>query len=279
LAADGLVTATPNLNLTFNNNDVFGNGNAGTPLNSGGFVMRVGTADGNTSFTDPGGFANTRAGVVAFMDGNTFTGNQGSDVYFDSFTSTVNPATTGGTWTDQNENPRDGTDDTFNPTGFRADPLARLDLVFTNNTGDEQQMTNTGASYNNDEPVFKSRTAGQDNGTDGGLDDNGPFSSGTRTRNAQRLAFRGALPPDLTILGAGGNSDNFLFSGVGSSTFRVNASGNTFSSPFGTGFIFDSQPFATYTDPANHAGGVPGTAPNGGPEGIDNMPWGWSILP
>jgi hypothetical protein len=63
---------------------------------------------------------------------------------------------------------------------------------------------------------------------------------------------------------------------MGTSTFRVNASGNSFSSPFGTGFIFDS---AVYLNPATDANGVPLTDPSGGPLGVDNMPWGWSILP
>lgn len=277
LAADGAVNRIPRLNLTFNGNTVQGNGNVGTTVATGGFVLRVGTSDGGrNSTTDTGLFANSgRGGVIANVSSNTFVGNAGSDVYFDSFTSTVDPNTTGGTWTDMNNNPRDPTDDVFNPTGYQTDPLARLDLTFTNNTGDEQQMTNTGASYTNDEPVFKSRTRGQD-GNDpagpfpGAPDDDGPFGSGTRSRNAQRLAFRGALPPTFAA-GA-----NYLFPGMGTSTFRVNASGNSFSSPFGTGFIFDS---AVYANPGTDANGVPGNFPNGGPLGLDNMPWGWSILP
>jgi trimeric autotransporter adhesin len=198
---------------------------------------------------------------------------------FESFRSTVIPNTTGGTWTDQNENPRNNANDVFNPTGYQSDPIARLDLVFNNNTGDELDATRVGASYSNDEPIFKSRTQSQDNATDGGpADDNGPFGSGTRLRNAQRLADRDVniggtqLPPLLTI----GASDSFLYPGMGQSTFRVDLSGggNVFGSVT-TPFLLDGNPYVDFTD----ANGVPLTAPNGGPLGIDLMPWGWSVLP
>jgi hypothetical protein len=99
-----------------------------------------------------------------------------------------------------------------------------------------------------------------------GLDDDGPFGSGTRVRNAQRLAGRFGLPPSI-IDGA-----TFLFPGIGRSTFRVSASGNTFIS--GGTFLLDANP---YTDPTMDANGV-GTYGNG-PFGIDDMPWGWSVLP
>ena len=116
----------------------------------------------------------------------------------------------------------------FNPTGFQGDPLARLDLVFgvgaDANIFLSAALNNPGAFFNNDESVFKSRTTDQDNDTDTGLlDDDGPFNSGTRNRNAQRLAARNVgigstqLDPQLPI----GNSDTFLFAGVGQSTFRI----------------------------------------------------------
>ena len=264
ILTDGSPTAIPRLNLTFSGNAVGGNGNAGTTVATGGFVLRVGTSDGSDSFTDPGGFAATRGGVVATMDGNTFVGNAGNDVYFDSFVSTI-PPVTGGTWTDQNDNPRNDGNNEFNPTGFRADPLARLDLVFTNNTGDERAFTNTGAAYTTNEAVFKSRTQGQDGNDPAPPDDNGPFGSGTRARNAQRLAGRFGLPPTIP------QGSTFLFSGIGQSTFRVQESGNVFT--VGTNFIFDVDPYASPAD-ANGVG-----ATGGGPSGIDNMPFGWSVLP
>lgn len=277
LLADGAVDEIPRLFLTFNNNTVQGNGNAGKMTNGGGFVLRVGTSDGRTSFTNPGGFADTRGGVVATVSGNTFTGNAGVDVYFDSFTSTVDPATTASSdgWTDQNDNPRDDTNNVFDIDSYRADPLARLDLVFTNNTGDEIDATNPGAFYANDEPVFKSRTEAQDGDDPGPPDDAGPFSTGTRWRNAQRLAARLGLPPTIA------EGANYLYPGIGQSTFRVNASGNVFA-VVSEGFLLDTSPYNDIFD----AFGVDNNDDPSGPFGgaiftnaIDAMPWGWSILP
>lgn len=286
LEADGAVNAIPRLNLTFNNNTVLGNGNDGTTIGgAGGFVLRVGTSDAHTfgengaaSYTTDGGTASSgRGGVVATVSGNTFIGNAGLDVYIDSFVSTVDPAATvsGDGWTDQNEDPRDNTNDTFDIDGYEADPIARLDLVFTNNIGNEWDMTNPGAFYANDEPVFKSRTQDQDTAADDAVsppDDPGPFGSGTRQRNAQRFAFRGALPPTIAA------GSTYLFPGVGTSSFRVQQSGNVFAT--GTGFIIDSAP---YLNPAADAFGVNAgdtfSGASGGPFGIDFMPWGWSILP
>ena len=48
--------------------------------------------------------------------------------------------------------------------------------------------------------------------------------------------------------------------------------GNTFGI-ITTGFILDNNPYVDFTD-ANGGGPV-----GGGPLGIDNMPWGWSVLP
>jgi len=241
LAADGAVTATPTLGLSVRNSTIAFNGNS-SAFNGTGLVLRVGSSDSGTSFADPGGFASDgRGGVIATVTDNTFDGNFGEDVLFEGFTSTVDPATTGGAWTDQNENPRVPGNDLFTPSGFRADPLARLDLIFTGNTGDSADVARSGASYNNDEPEFKSRTRGQDNGTDGGFfDDPGPFNSGTRARNAQRLAAREVnafgdfTDPNLTI----GASDSFLFPGVGLSTFRRTAASTTAGFTTGDDFTF-----------------------------------------
>ena len=234
LAADGAVTATPTLNLSVRNSAITGNGNTST-FASTGLVLRVGSSDGSTSFADPGGFASDgRGGVIATITNNTFGGNFGEDVFIEGFTSTVDPATTGGAWTDQNTADRDPANDVFTPTGFRADPLARLDLIFTGNTGDSANVARSGASYNNAEAVFKSRTTAQDNATDAGgffppADDPGPFASGTRARNAQRLAareinaFGDFTSPALSI----GASDLFLYPGVGLSTFRRTAASTT----------------------------------------------------
>jgi trimeric autotransporter adhesin len=230
LAADGAVTATPTLNLSVRNSMITGNGNS-SAFASTGLILRVGTSDGGRGFTDPGGFASDgRGGVIATITNNMFNGNFGEDVFIEGFVSTVDPATTGGAWTDQNTAARDPANDLFTPSGYQSDPLARLDLIFTGNTGDSVDVSRSGASYNNAEAVFKSRTIGQDNGTDGGFfDDPGPFTSGTRARNAQRLAarevnaFGNFTAPSLTI----GASDSFLYPGVGLSTFRRTAASTT----------------------------------------------------
>ena len=96
----------------------------------------------------------------------------------------------------------------------------------------------------------------------------GPFATGSRVRNAQRQAFRGALPPTM----AAGNT--FMFSGVGTSTFRVQEFGNVM-----TGTAFDLDVFP-YTDPINDANGVDDTGADlAPPQDINIMPWGWSLLP
>ncbi len=302
LAADGGIVVTPLLNLNIGNtggNIINNNGQPGGNIGGSGLVMRVGTTRGGDGITAMGGFAGAgNGGIVANVTGNQLFGNFGSDVFIQSFVSTVTPATTGGAWTDQNENPRNAANDTFSPTGFQSDPLARLDLIFNNNTGEELGVTNQGAAYVNNEAIFKSRTQGQDNATDGPPDDDGPFASGTRSRNAQRLAARNVdgvlsgniagtkLNPDLTI----GASDTFLFSGLGQSTFRVQQMGNVFgSTPPNGNFILDN--FArdvtgnnAIYDSVFEASGVIGITPtvggsDGGPFGIDILPWGWAILP
>lgn len=300
LQANGAIQSTPFLTFGLGNSRVNQNGQVPGTFGGSGLVMRVGTTRGGDGFTTAGGFATGgNGGVVAnVLNNSQMTGNFGADVIFQSFTSTVNPNTSGGSWSDQNTNPRDVPSDTFQVNGnFQSDPLARLDLVFQNNTGDELDVTRVGASYNNDEPVFKSRTQNQDNGTDGGADDDGPFGTGTRARNAQRLAARNVdaffnagtkLNPDLTIFGVSGNSDNFLFSGLGQSTFRVNESGNSFvNTALGNGFILDDfagDPFGNaaiydsfFEARGNGGGGVGGGST--GPFGIDTMPWGWATLP
>ncbi|MBX3442375.1 MAG: right-handed parallel beta-helix repeat-containing protein [Planctomyces sp.] len=261
--ATGSVFADPRMNLQINGNTILDNGAlVGFPAT--GLVIRVGTSDASTSFTDPGGFANNRGGIVANVTGNGFGGNFGSDVWVESFVSTVPPNITGGDWNDGNQDPRDDTDNVFGPGGYQSDPLARLDLTFLNNFGEEWQMTNAGAFYNNDEPVFKSRTQGQD-GTDpfgpgygpGVIDDDGPFASGTRQRNAQRQASRTGFPPFMVDNTA---QATFLYPGMGASTFRVNQAGNAFGS--GTGF---------------------GTVINGGggaaPWFVDFQSYTWGALP
>lgn len=276
--ATGSVFADPRLVFNMNRNVVRDNGVL-SGFGGTGLTIRIGTSDGSTSFSDSGGFADTRGGIEAIVRDNSFGGNAGADVFIQSFASTVDPATTGGAWTDQNEAVRNNANDLFTPSGFQSDPLARIDLTFGGNVGEENQSTNSGAFYDNAEAIFKSRTQGQDNGNDGGADDDGPFGSGTRERNAQRLAARNVDPfnpgvkinPDLTIVNGVNNSDTFLFSGLGESTFRVrDEGGNVFGS--GNGFITDLPAYDS-TDDAN---GVFNGFGGATPFFIDFMPYGWT---
>ena len=230
LSSNGLVSATPDLVFAMNRNTVSANG-LSSAFSATGLVVRVGTADGGSAdFTDAGGFADTRAGVTATVRDNTLQGNAGSDVHFESFVSTVNPLASIGTWDAG----------TFAITQYQTDPLARLDLVYGNNVADSTQATNIGASFNNDESVFKSRTTGQTPA--------GPFASGTRDRNAQRLADRNVAPGGLLLNpNVPQVAPNYLYSGVGGSTFRVNLEpGNVFGT--GTGFQQDVDPFVDIND-------------------------------
>ena len=194
----------------------------GSAFQATGLVMRVGTADGGLfDHTDNGGFADTRAGVTATVQDNILQGNAGSDVYFESFVSTVNPLQSQGTWDAA----------TFALVQYQTDPLARLDLVYGNNVADATEATTIGGAYTNDEAVFKSRLIGQTPA--------GPFAAANRLRNAQRLADRDVAPGGLLLdPNAPVVQPDYLYSGVGESTFRVRLDpGNIFGT--GTGFILD----------------------------------------
>lgn len=243
LAADGNLFHDVFLEMNMDNNQILANGfNSGFPAT--GLVVRVGTTNGSTSTTNPGGFASdgagnfTNSGVIMSVTNSTLTGNFGSDVFFESFTSTVDPAATAGTW--------GASTDPTAITTFQSDPLARLDLLWENNTIIAADVNNTGAFYNNAD-TFKSRL----NTTSPPFD--GPFTSTTRRRNAQRQAAR---INNLIDPGAG----TFLYSGTGASTFRVDSSGD-----LGI-FILDGNPYTTTAD----ANGVflPGSI-------VGELPYGW----
>ena len=225
LAADGAVTNDARLQFTMSNNMINGNGALGT-LTATGLVLRVGTTDAEaltTSVTDDGGFATdglgnlTRGGVFATVTDNAFSGNTGDEVFIEGFVSTVDPNSTTGTWNVT----------VFDVTAYEQDPLSRLDLVFTGNTGNTIDITRAGPSFSNVEQVFKSRDTAQNPA--------GPFAAGgTRLRNAQRLASRAApfdaplVSPDLGV---------FLFPGVGASTFRRSTASNVTGFTGGDNFI------------------------------------------
>jgi hypothetical protein len=279
-------------------NGVAANFIGGGTQNATGLVLRVSTSDANTqaldgnagSFQNDGGFATNltnatftgnvtnanvvRGGVGANVDSNQFVGQFGADVTFEGFVSTNAPPTTVGTWTDQNDSPRlPGTADVFTITSYTQDPLARLDLRFVGNTGDGAIVTRSSESsafFNNDEPVFKSRTVGQDGndppgnpsntGTTG--DDNGPFNSGTRRRNITRLADNTGAFDRPTLVGSvvDVSFNGFLYSGVGGSTFRRTSSSNI------AGFTPNPQN-TSFTTTVNQGGAV----------GETNF--GWDIIP
>ncbi len=269
----GQVLATPTLIFNSDNNQILANGiNAEAPdgsnglISSTGFVVYVGTSDGGHSFANPGGFASGfggfgtqsfTGGVQMSITNTNLSGNFGSDLFFRSFTSTNGSGNSGTSWNDMG----------FNPGNYQGDPLARLDLVYTNNTFNGADVTNVGGFYNNADGVFKSRTFDQMNPADGG-----PFGSDTRMRNAQRQAsrlpaFGNPLPPTNPVFGGA----TFLYPGLGDSTFRVQGDATEL---FNAGFIFDTPSPMTDVFDSNgifRAGG-------GGPLGVDNMPFGWGTF-
>ncbi|MCA8995413.1 MAG: right-handed parallel beta-helix repeat-containing protein [Planctomycetaceae bacterium] len=242
LLQGGSIFNDPLLIFNMSNSMVVSNSSAGG-YDGAGLVLRVGTSGADFTAGNPNTWAQNNTvdpliagGLFASVDNNEMRDNFGVDLWIHTFNSTGDPNTTAGAWTDQNENPRNNGNDVFDVDSYQQDPLARITFAsFSGNTGgsvdvfgisDNGLVTNNQdfAFYNNAEDVFKSRTQGQDNNTDGGMDDDGPFNSGTRQRNATRLPGRGTLPPDLTILGTGGtlgSSDFFLYPGVGESTLRI----------------------------------------------------------
>ena len=244
LTRNGHILSAPFINIRIRNNRIESNGSidSGIPGGStlGGLVFRVGTADSDFRFFSNDISRNVLARIRAEVVNNAFAGNFGAEVFIDNFVSTVDPPTTTGTW--------GATPDPTVITQHLADPLSRMDLVFRGNSGDTLDVTNGNAFYNNDEQNFKSRR----------VDKNvpGPFTSGTRPRNATRL-------PGLI------SAPMWLFAGVGDSTLRVesNWESDNFTLKQGFGFSdFDSfwlgTPAVTYTWDATQLspGDVFGTA-------------------
>jgi predicted outer membrane repeat protein len=199
-ATGNVTTSDADMVLQINTNFIQDNGGSSN-FSSTGLVLRIGTMASEYDFSgqtpnifsrvsvgdESGGFSdgdsNGRSNVS--VTGNFFEGNFGEDVYIESFTSTVDPPTTTDNW-DINANPAFRVQ-----SSYRRDPLAKLNLVFEENTGNGLNVVNFGAYYDNAEPVFKSRLA---NGTPAPNPD-GPFNSATRRRNAQRVASRAGWAP------------------------------------------------------------------------------------
>lgn len=262
LASNGDLNVSPDMVLDLQYNTITNNGSPGA-FPSSGLVLRVGTSNsagndlygnGTAGLGNAGLVGNGR--VNARVVNNAFGGNFGSDVLVESFTSTRNPTPSSGTWDNVN----------FTNVVVQRDPLARLNMVFKNNTGDALDVTrgesdrsagdpSVGAFYTSDESQFKSRTLAQNPA--------GPFTSGTRDRNAQRLASsNGVFAAPGTPLAAVG----FAYDGVGQSTFRIESDFNTNGFTSGDTFIGD---FGAVPPVAN-ANGVPF---NGAIFG--ELPFGW----
>ncbi len=269
LMQDGALGADPFLDLFITGNTTIEqNGMTGVGLvESGGLVVRVGSTDGgynNANGGNNGGFADTRSGIQLTVTDVDFDGNFGDDVFFHGFRSTGDPATTGGTWDDM----------TFAPMGANnGDSLARMDVIWSNVTVDSGADVNNsgrngtpdgqaGAFFDNDEPVFKSRS-GQTPPSPPG-----PFTTGTRRRNAQRVAIRtytGGLVLEPQTMGVADPPDNgaYLYPGMGPSTFRVRVLG---------GF----NPFALDANPFVGPGSANGTTFTGAVFG--ELPFGWGTF-
>lgn len=185
--------------LQINTNYIQDNGvNSGFSAN--GLILRIGSMAGEhfdytsqAPGTDAGTGAEGSDELTGSSDGrsnvsvlnNQFEGNYGEDVYIESFTSTVDPNTSQDIWTSPTANPP------FRVTSsYEGDPLARLNLEFEGNTGNGLNVTNVGAFYNNSEPDFKSRLNNKV-----APNPDGPFTSATRRRNAQRVPSRTNLGP------------------------------------------------------------------------------------
>lgn len=254
--ADGAINRNPFLQITIDDTLVVGNG-FNTDFRATGIVMRVGTTGGGYGFTNPGGFASiSNGGVLAQMSNNILGGNFGDDILIESFTSTVDPSTTQGTW-NQNE---------FTITGnsYQGDPLARLDLAYRNNTIEAASVTVTGAYYDNAEGTFKSRLNNIQ-----APNIPGPFASATRYRNAQRQQIR-TYPGGQTLPPGGGPGGSFMYPGMGDSTFRIDtANSDDFATLLLTGFIFDDN------SPVQSSADLNGVFY---PVNIPQTPWGWGAF-
>ncbi|MFN0196127.1 MAG: Calx-beta domain-containing protein [Planctomycetaceae bacterium] len=220
LSAGGSLDASPDLVFELDFNEIKQNG-LNSSFSATGLILHVGTSNAgdNNSFDDAPDTTgeaspNSSAGDVgvgtnAVLDGNgrvnarivnnQFDGNSGDDVAIDSFRSTIQVPLSGGFW---------GVDGSASLSfdqgaNYARDPLARLNLVFKGNTGDSLDVNRSGASYSSDEPMLKSRTNNKIE-----PDPDGPFSSSTRDRNAQRVGDASLSPNHYVPVKGGGILDS-----------------------------------------------------------------------
>ncbi|MCA9109751.1 MAG: right-handed parallel beta-helix repeat-containing protein, partial [Planctomycetaceae bacterium] len=314
LMMDGsVVIGSPNLSLTIDSSTVSNNGAAGNVagmVQSGGIVVRVGSAgQGNTFGNSSTDFATSlgpntgfippvvvsapviptfvRPGAYLQVTNSTMQGNFGDDAFLHGFTATPDPTGITGTWSAM----------MFAPMGGQGDPLARLDVVWgtaaagNDNTFDSIEVNNQfgigipstpngepGAFYKNADGTFKSRLSNTMPA--------GPFSTGGpgagRARNAQRVAER--VYPDGSFLapdpGTSPDGGSFLYPGVGDSTFRAYAYNDAAvgAEMVADGFIFDRDPANGDFGPIQNFneinfGGTYNSSAN--PFGFPSAPYAW----
>ncbi|MBX3437612.1 MAG: right-handed parallel beta-helix repeat-containing protein, partial [Planctomycetaceae bacterium] len=242
------------------------------------------------------------SGVSASITFNLLDGNFGNDILIHTFSSTVQPETSAGTWTPPTfddmgmmTDPGEFTVDTY-----QVDPLARIDLIFSENHFNSIEPNNNdrtigtspgnagevdaGAYYNNAEAIFKSREPIPD------MPGGGPFGpiggGGERQRNATRFASRwvtgdglAPFPPFTPENGA------FKYPGLGNSTMRVRGVGNVYTDQ-GLGavglsqiFIFDNPALSGNPQLIDAFGEARGVFMSVGPTlNIGSLPWGWDVL-
>ncbi|HAA60656.1 MAG TPA: hypothetical protein DCE39_06970 [Planctomycetaceae bacterium] len=225
LQQGGDVDARGNIMLHVDTNTIEDNG-LGSSFAGTGLIIRAGTVfgggsdhrtrDGSGDLARRGGEGFSNQTGVGSNDGsvgagngrinarianNAFEGNFGNDFYVEAFRSTVDPETTTGTWTTE----------VFNVTSYDSDPLSRVNMVFTGNSGNGLSAAVAGRPvYSNDEQDFKRRTTGKSPA--------GPWGSGELPRNACRVPVlrNGSAPVEPEI------GPEFLYPGLSvERTWRV----------------------------------------------------------
>ncbi len=288
-AATGNVSVdqVPILELRVVGNTILGNGlgipgqsGTGSGLGGTGLYIAVGTSDGGYGYNNPGGYASNGhsltlgqspftnggtvgtnftgyGGVTAVVDSNTFGGNSGNDVAFQSFVSTAPPPATTGTWSTTQ----------FNITNYWGDPLSRFDLYFRNNTTDPGSIDALGNStlnlatstngyvgdyqnlvaYYNNGDSFKRNQAATPDTTASGPFHNGDAGYRNATRQAARIQFYDRPNP-------GTDGGTFLYAGMGSSTWRVSSDSTAFVNMLSTSGYLDAASPVTNTNQENGLG-------------------------
>lgn len=247
VTSNGAATSTPDMMLDIDTNIIENNGQGASALGGSGLVIRAGSASANGIGNISGGdlsFAATYAGEVGETSGtpaagngrinarvtnNQFEGNFGNDFVIDAFISNDQNAAafqTTGTWISPVNAP-----DVFFINSIQHDPLVRVNLVFTGNTGNGIDVQRAIPGFTNNEANFKSRTPRA-------IDPSGPFGSGTRSRSIIRLG--GDDIPNFPTVG---------FSMVypdndpsGASTLRVEAGFDRSANVAGAPFFSTSAP-------------------------------------